>query len=85
VPPDVLDRAIATARQLLMQIEEAGLVRSSVGASMESDETALHVTLTYRGTPLILPHTGVHHRVWLEELVFSYSLADVLGVFIRIA
>ena len=77
VPPDVLDRAVPTARQLLTQIEEADLVRSNVGASMESDETALHLTLTYRGTPLILPHTGVH-RVWLEELVFSYSLADVL-------
>jgi hypothetical protein len=42
------------------------------------DETALDVTISYVGAPLILLHTGVHHRPLVEERAFSYGLADVL-------
>ena len=79
LPAELVDRVATTARALIGQVEGAALVRGAAEVDMACDEAQLTVTVSYVGMPLVLPHTGVRHRILLEERAYSYSLADLLA------
>jgi NCS2 family nucleobase:cation symporter-2 len=79
VSAELVERAIASSRALIGQIEDARLIRGRSRASVSCNETSLTVTVEYEGEPVTLPGVRAHSGFLLRRLAFSHSLAEVLG------
>lgn len=82
VAPDVIDRAVSTAEQVIRHIEEAHLIVGGTEAAVSYNDVDFVVAISYSGTLLALPNVGIKKRIFVEEESFSYGLADFLtGVY----
>jgi NCS2 family nucleobase:cation symporter-2 len=82
VAPDVVDRAISTAEQVIQHLADTNLMTGPPGVALSYNDFDLTISIRYQGVLLSLPNVGVRKHFFLEEESFSYGLADFLtGVY----
>jgi hypothetical protein len=80
VAPDVVDRAISTAEQVIQHLADTNLMTGSPGVALSYNDFDLTISIHYQGVLLSLPNVGVRKHFFLEEESFSCSALDHDGL-----